>query len=169
MKTFFLTLFAGLFLFAGIVQSDDSQKKICIVGFERRDFPVSLGLKKVFKENAHTRLVIEGGPKDLETCFQENLEEIILVTHAFFVDENNERAVLGYFQELKGVARSSFIEMNKKLILEKLSDLELSIKEMNTVKKRLERRQFRKLLKRVEETPSDLPLYPAPQLLHPTR
>jgi len=165
MKMLFLILVAGLFLFSGLSFGEETQKKLCVIGFERRDFPVSLGLQKIFKENSQIRLVIEGGPKDLEACLQDGFEEIILVTHAFFVDGDKGRVTLGYFQELTGEARKNFIEMNKKILVEAIKDLDHSIEEFDTVKKRYDRRRLKKILKRVEETPADLPLYQSPQIL----
>ena len=165
MKMSFLILLAGLFSFSSVSFGQSPKKKLCVIGFERRDFPVSLGLEKIFKENSHTRLVIEGGPKDLEACLQEDFEEIVLVTHAFFVDGDKDRVTLGYFQELIGETRKSFIEMNKKAVVDAITELDRSIEEFDTVKKRFDRRRLKKILKRVEETPADLPLYASPQVL----
>lgn len=163
MKFFFLIFIAGLLSLAAIASEEN--KKLCVIGFERRDFPASLGLRKIFKANTNTRLVIEGGPKDLEACLREDFDEIVLVTHAFFVDGDKERVTMGYFQELTGEARTSFIDANKKLLTEALQELDRSIEEFDTLKKRFDRRRLKKILKRIEDTPADLPLYTSPQIL----
>jgi hypothetical protein len=165
MKLSFILFFSGLILFPCFVLGQGFEKKLCVIGFERRDFPASLGLQKIFKESEHTRLVIEAGPQDLERCLQEDFDEIILVTHAFFADSDNSRPTLGYFQELKGDERTSFIELNKKIITDRLEELDKSIIHHNTLQKRMEIRRLRKLLSRVAETPQDLALYSSPQII----
>lgn len=162
MKKYFILLLTGFLFFSSLAFGQESPRKICVVGFERRDFPVSDGLKKIFKKNTNTHLVIEAGPQDLEKCLKEDFDEIILVTHAFFVDGDKNRVTLGYFQELKDEARKAFIETNKNLVLVRLKELGQLKKTPNNV---IERRRLLKLLERINETPDDLPLYTTPQIL----
>ena len=165
MKLFSVFLLAGLFLFSHNASSNDETNRICIVGFERRDFPVSLGLKKIFKDRRHVDLFLEAGPRELENCLREDYDEIILVTHAILADGDENRVSLGYFQELKGVERREFIDANINLVKVSISDLETSIYDRYTIKKQWDLKRLRKLLKRIEETPDNFPLYSSPQIL----
>lgn len=159
-----LILLISLFTSSTLVFGGEVTKRVCVIGFERRDFPISLSLNKIFKDAEDIHLITEAGPLDLEQCLKDDFEEIILVTHSFLVDGDKNRVTIGYFKEIIGDSRETFIQTQKKLVKERLEEIN-SKKGIEKLKTSFERKRLLRLLTRINETPADQALYAETQIL----
>lgn len=142
-RVFFVLLLLALFS-----TTLHAQTRLCVLGFEKRDFPASLGLQKVFSKHQSVHLVIEATPQDLLFCLRQGYEEILFVAHALIINQESEAVNLGYFKEMTGAEREAFIEAS-----------------LQQVQTRLKGKELERTLKKIKNFPATKPIYGSPYVI----
>jgi hypothetical protein len=158
MRNLLSSIFILAFFF---LNSAFAQNSLCVLGYERREFPISIGLKKLFSQYENVKLVVEAKPQDLVECLKLGYEEIIFVSHALLMDDSAERVNLGYFQEKIGRERTQFIDGTVDQLKARLTNLETQ----SDPKSEKKRKKILGILQKIQNFPSDKPIYGEPLVI----
>lgn len=105
------SIFCLLFVFSTISFAGNfSNKKICILNFEREQHYAGRLVNRVFGGRPSTLIIHESKPKNIIDCFNQDYDEVVIISHALINEKAPQAVTWGYRRMIENERRDVMIK-----------------------------------------------------------